>query len=358
MRKAATWLIMLIPFFALANNTDGNIFHKGDIDKVKLKAAAEGKLFFVDFYADYCYACKLMDETTFVNDQVKDFLKDTYIPYKVDILMDIDGISLKQQYKITVLPTILVFNSSGELVARYERMLGPVSIIEELKKYDTAINRLQSGEPLAQGEEDVPTIEAAPIPIIPNDVPASFNKIEPATNDVLENKIQPIDNSSSQPQVEDNSRINGHVGDEEIFGYANDEKEKPTPKPAPVKEERINISPKATFAKTKKEFQVPTGMQSEGLFQFTVKPYPNDGYGVQIGVFAQYGNVLREVQKLQDKFSQPILVNISNLEGVPVYKIIIGSFDTRREAISFRRMMRKKDQDGVIKDLASVKLAN
>jgi thiol-disulfide isomerase/thioredoxin len=360
MRKAATWLMMLIPIFTLANNNDGNIFHKGDIEKVKQQAAQEGKLFFVDFYADYCYACKLMDETTFVNDQVKDFLKDRYIPYKVDILMDIDGISLKQQYNITVLPTILVFNSSGEVVARYERMLGPVTMIDELKKYDTPINRIQTGEPIVQNDIDnEPVLEAAPVPIIPNDVPASFNKIEPAADEIVENKIQPIDETSAQPYVE-NSRINGHGGEQQVFGYANPNT-KPKeiePKAKPILDERLNVSPSATFATKRKEYQVPKELQAEGLFQFTVKPYPNEGYGVQIGVFAQYGNVLREVQKLQKKFKQPILVNISNLDGVPVYKIIVGSFDTRREAVSFRRMMRKKESDGVIKDLASVKLAN
>lgn len=362
MRKAATWLMMLIPFLALANNNDGNIFHKGDIEKVKQQAAQEGKLFFVDFYADYCYACKLMDETTFVNNQVKDFVKDRYIPYKVDILMDIDGISLKQQYNITILPTILVFNSSGEVVARYERMLGPVTMIDELKKYDTPINRIQTGEPIVQNNiDEMPILEAAPVPILPNDVPASFNKIELAADDVIESKIESLDDNSNQP-YNDNLRINGHGGEEQVFGYSNPNKKpkeiEPEAKAKPIVDERLNISPSAIFASKKKEYQVPRELQAEGLFQFTVKPYPNDGYGVQIGVFAQYGNVLREVQKLQTKFKQPILVNISNLDGVPVYKIIVGSFDTRREAVSFRRMMRKKEADGVIKDLASVKLAN
>ncbi len=368
-KNAATWLLMLLPLIALANNSDGSIFHKGDFETIKQQALQEGKLIFVDFYADYCYACKLMDETTFVDERLKDYLKDKYIPYKVDILVDFDGISLKQEYNITVLPTILVFNSSGELVGRYETMLGPSRMINELSKYDVPKNRIQTGEPiLAQKEQEKENpLTAAPIPVFPKDKPAEYNKVQPLADEVApptESKIRPfVDDNAIQS---DESRINGHIMNsadekeeevvEENLGFVDLEAEKP--KILPKSDTRLNVSPTATFASKKKEYQAPKELLAEGLFEFTVKPYPNNGYGVQIGVFAQYGNVLREVQKLQGKFSQPILVNISNFEGRVVYKVIVGSFETRREAISFRRMMRKKEADGVIKDLASVKLAN
>jgi thiol-disulfide isomerase/thioredoxin len=354
MKNVAVLLLLLMPLITLATNPEEAFFHKGDFEQVKAKAAQEGKLFFVDFYADYCYACKLMDETTFVDEKLKAYVKDNYVPFKVHIL-DFDGINLKEQYNINVLPTILVFNSGGELVGRYESMLGPTRMIEELEKFNLPENRISDmpNEVLAVNE---------PIEPLPQDIPTEYNHKE--NNQSLAEEIQ-------------SSRINGHiatietveesspvisepvieVNENTTFGFANKPVEPAKmPEPAkPASKKRFNVSPKAQFTSqnSSPEVQNPA---AEGLFQFTVKPYPTIGFGVQIGVFAEYGNVLREVQKLQVDFSQPILVNISTFEGRTVYKIIVGSFDSRREAISFRRMMQKKQFDGVIKDLASVKL--
>lgn len=345
MKNVAVLLLLLMPLITLATNPDEIFFHKGDFEQVKAKAAQEGKLFFVDFYADYCYACKLMDETTFVDEKLKAYVKDNYVPYKVHIL-DFDGINLKEQYNINVLPTILVFNSGGELVGRYESMLGPTRMIEELEKYNLPENRISNmpNQPLAVN---------TPVEPLPQDIPTTYNKQEynqsiaqEIESSRISGHIQTIETAKEtnpiilQPKIETNENT--------TFGFAN--------KPAePVVKKRFNVSPKAQFTSQNSEPALPSPA-AEGLFQFTVKPYPTIGFGVQIGVFAEYGNVLREVQKLQLDFSQPILINISNFEGKTVYKVIVGSFDSRREAISFRRMMQKKQFDGVIKDLASVKL--
>lgn len=353
MKNVATLLLLLLmPLMMLATNPDETFFHKGDFEQVKAKAAQEGKLFFVDFYADYCYACKLMDETTFVDQKLKAYVKENYIPYKVHIL-DFDGINLKEQYNINVLPTILVFNSEGKLVGRYESMLGPTRMIEELEKYNLPENRISDmpNEVIASNE---PIIEQ-----IPEDIPTVYNEED---NQSLAQEIESSRINGHIQVIEENSpivpkpEIETKVNENTTFGYV----QKPAAKIEPTREEpvtqkRFNISPKAQFASqnTKPALSNPA---AEGLFQFTVQPYPTIGFGVQIGVFAEYGNVLREVQKLQKDFSQPVLVNISNFESKTVYKIIVGSFDSRREAISFRRMMQKKQFDGVIKDLSSVKL--
>ena len=42
----------------------------------------------------------------------------------------------------------------------------------------------------------------------------------------------------------------------------------------------------------------------QGLFEFNVKRQPSEGWGVQIGAFAEYGNVLIQAEKLQNRFFQ------------------------------------------------------
>ena len=360
MKNAAALLLIILPILSIAGNNpeSASFFHKGDFEKVKAQASEEGKLIFVDFYADYCYACKLMDETTFVDPSLTKYVNNSYIPYKVNVTIDFDGIAMKDEYSIRVLPTILVFNSKGELVGRYESMLGPTRMIKELKKYDVPENRIKTGNTI---EEEASIAETKP------QVSSTITY-----NSKLTSKINTAPNRAINVGTGESNRTNGHAttyekpkDESQTFGYAKPKtkvtKEKST---CPKKENTPTAYNTTAPVETKEETTKPTQSTSpeqdivpvEGLFQFTVKPYRNQGYGVQIGVFAQYGNVLREVQKLQEKYNQPILVNISNFNNQVVYKIIVGAFDSTREAVAFRRMMRKTGSDGVIKDLSTIKL--
>ncbi len=75
-----------------------------------------------------------------------------------------------------------------------------------------------------------------------------------------------------------------------------------------------------------------TVTSGQGLFRFSVKRQPSAGWGVQTGVYKEYGNVLIQAEKLQSQFNQPIIVNINELNGETVYKVILGAFDTLAEA--------------------------
>lgn len=82
------------------------------------------------------------------------------------------------------------------------------------------------------------------------------------------------------------------------------------------------------------EDRVQTG---QGLFKFKVEKQSSRGFAVQIGVFGQYGNVLVAAEKLQREFNQSILVNINELNGKTVYKVMVGPFTLRSSADSVRK---------------------
>ncbi|PHN07971.1 S8 family serine peptidase [Flavilitoribacter nigricans] len=67
----------------------------------------------------------------------------------------------------------------------------------------------------------------------------------------------------------------------------------------------------------------------QGLFRFDVKRQNPSGWGVQIGAFFDYGNVLIQTEKLQRVFGQPVIVNINELNGKTVYKVVVGHFSDR-----------------------------
>jgi len=103
---------------------------------------------------------------------------------------------------------------------------------------------------------------------------------------------------------------------------------------------------------TEVEDSITTG---KGLFRFSVERQPSQGWGVQIGAFAEYGNVLVQAEKLQRQFNAPIIVNINELEGRTVYKIVVGAYDDVDKARQLQERMENADVRGFIRSLADLK---
>lgn len=282
-------------------------FFDGSLEEAQDQAAIDGKLYFVDFVANYCFLCKLMDETTFVDERLGEYIAKTYIPVKINV-DDFDGYVWKQKYKVKVLPTILIFNSKRELLARYEESMSGSRMLEELKKYDAPANRVKTKtapSPRPPVITSKPEPKPKPIPIPPKPKP----KPKPETRNIP----PPVIRSIPTPP----------------------KKKSPIPPPVVVSKPTTN---------------------GAGLYHFIVTRHPSKGFGVQIGVFAEYGNVLREAEKLQQKFNnRKIIIHISELKAKIVYKVIIGTFNARNQAIQYRETMRKQKVDGIIKDLSTLK---
>ncbi len=102
--------------------------------------------------------------------------------------------------------------------------------------------------------------------------------------------------------------------------------------------------------------EIITGVTSgKGLFRFNVQKQPAEGWGVQIGAFYDYGNVLIQAEKLQSLFGQPVIVNINELEGKTVYKVVIGAFNNSNDAKQLQQRMEAAGIKGFarnLKDLA------
>lgn len=248
-------------------------FYQGTLTSAKQQAGREGKLYMVDFVANYCYMCKMMDETTFTDYRVVNYLKEHYIPVKINI-DDFDGIMWKQKYSVRLLPTIMLFNSKGEVVARYEESMGGTKLLGILEQHNIPSNRVYA-------DHGTPTTTTT------TSTTSSPSSIPP-----------PV---FSEPS---------------------------TPAPAPA---------------------------GTGLFEFSVNRANSSGYGVQIGVFAEYGNVLREVEKLEAKFNKKVLVNINQLNNKTVYKVIVGQFTSRNSANSYKETMASKGVAGYVTDLSLLK---
>lgn len=100
------------------------------------------------------------------------------------------------------------------------------------------------------------------------------------------------------------------------------------------------------------EENVATG---RGLFKFTVERQVSKGYGVQIGVFAEYGNVLIAAEQLQAEFDSSVVVNINELNGKTVYKVVIGPYKTKGEATKTWKKVIASGRDAFVTNLKNLK---
>lgn len=91
--------------------------------------------------------------------------------------------------------------------------------------------------------------------------------------------------------------------------------------------------------------------EGNGLFQFDVKPQSKRGFGVQMGVYAEYGNVLIQTNRLRKKYKHKTLVNINELNGKTVYKLILGPFSSKNAAKKMLKSVKNSGDNGFIVNL-------
>lgn len=74
----------------------------------------------IDFYAQWCIACKEMDIKTFSNSQVNDLMKN-YLAVRIDVTAnDNNAQQLLAQYQIIAPPSLVFIDANGEVMKKYQ----------------------------------------------------------------------------------------------------------------------------------------------------------------------------------------------------------------------------------------------
>ncbi len=339
-------LVCCLPIILGATLTTKGLRFHTNLTAAKQLAASEGKLYLVDFTAKWCMPCQWMEETTFADQRVINYMKENYVAVKIDI-DDFDGFAHKQLYGIKKLPSILIFNSKGVLLEQYTGSHAPSGLLKILEEHNQPNNRIKPG----------PTnIAARPIS---EDPAINHQRTRPQTieaHKIKKNKLAP----TPLAKVEKPANKPNKVAARPPLNPARKPSSYSVPGRKLTPAKKINRpAATTTFAPTTTNHDsapaaAPEIMSDEGLFKFTVSRQKRDGFSVQVGVFADYGNVLREVEKLEKSFGKDILVQISKLETKTVYKVLVGHFNDHTTASAFKEVVIANGSEGMVKDLASL----
>ncbi len=76
----------------------------------------------------------------------------------------------------------------------------------------------------------------------------------------------------------------------------------------------------------------PNKISVSELYQVEIKPVPAKTFGVQLLVLTSTENLFREIQKIQTKWPQKIIISHEKTAVSTTFKLILGPFASRKEA--------------------------
>ncbi len=91
------------------------------------RAKADRKPIMIDFYADWCHWCRVMDRETFANNRVAGTISKHYIPIRLDLQSremiryrnrHVSPDIFSQMMGVTSLPAVVFLDKNGEVIAK------------------------------------------------------------------------------------------------------------------------------------------------------------------------------------------------------------------------------------------------
>ena len=296
----------------------------------KARAAREGKLILLDFWANYCTPCRMMEEYTFTNPEAEEYINAHYIPVKVDI-QSFDGFDLKNQFKVSLLPTIIVLNSKGVQVGRHEETFSASRLMPVLETYNEAKNRQKLSAPA-------------------NDL------VYNASTGYSNSRTNASNNRTHMPTTTATTRVaSAHVTRTPSSSISNPVTRPATPSPIkPSNRPTVTVSIPNKIVRNEPEKTLvasPARLGVEGAVPTTAQP---NTYSVQVSAYFAEDKLRDAMPTIKEEYGSKgrIFVSRRAENGKTIFRILVGNFASRPLAEKFMKANRIA---GIVKDLDALR---
>lgn len=148
-------LIILILFCSIHLSAQVVFVETQNWSEILEMAEAEQMPIFFDAVTKWCKPCKVMEKKVFSDDKVAQFMKANFINVKIDMESEF-GKQVNKSYNISVYPTLMVLNSSGQIEARH---LGGLTTTGEFMEWITVYADNRNHKSVLEAKLDKENIE-------------------------------------------------------------------------------------------------------------------------------------------------------------------------------------------------------
>ncbi len=100
-----------------ASNTI-NFYKNISLEEAKSLAKKENKHVFIDYYADWCAPCKVMEKNVFTEEAVYSFFNERFINVKMDVEDRSVGSEAAAIHNISAMPTLVLIDPEKDVIMK------------------------------------------------------------------------------------------------------------------------------------------------------------------------------------------------------------------------------------------------
>lgn len=273
-------------------------FESGKIETFRQKAAEANKPYLIYFYTKKDAGTRRMDKQTWADPQLAAFISTEYLALSCDAFSPATSPELIQEQRIYTYPTLLIYSPAGRLMGRTEGFVASSTLLQILQRHQQQLLRQQQAQILA--------LRQALKPVAPPTAQVrSRNSAEVASLQIADIAADPGQRSISRSQVPSARYLDAP-------GY---------------------------------EPYSPSRLGSSG-----------QTLGILVAAYAQPSRFAQEFDRIRRFWKGEIWAFCEEIEGVLIYKIALGAYETREEAELYAQAIAKFQRiEGVVLDISALR---